>query len=94
MNSDKHNIINSNSNWYGAIADRDKDEVGLLHSISDDSISNTTVQAIAEEAEVQRLKIEIAQKLKVLNTDLKQANKWITSLQTHIFQCYQRSRHP
>ena len=72
----------SNKNLYGILTngDEDEDEVGSLHTISDDSISinPNTVQVRTEEAEVQRLKIEIAQELKVLDTDLKQANKRIT----------------
>ena len=46
---------NSNSNWYTTLAVEDEEEVGLLHTISDDSI--TTVQAIAEDAEEQQQKI-------------------------------------
>ena len=65
----------SNKNLYGILTngDKDKDKVESLHTISDDSInsSSNTVQARAEEVEVQRLEIEIAQGLKVLNTDIK-----------------------
>ena len=78
MNNDNHNNSNSNSNWYGELANKDEDDIGSLHTISDDSISITTVQAIAKEAEVQQLKLEIAQELQLLNTDIKQANKRVT----------------
>ena len=67
----------SNWNTYGILTDKDKDEVGSLHTILDDSINSgsTTVQAQAEEGEGQRLDIEIAQGLKALNTDLKQVHQ-------------------
>ena len=72
----------SNRNLYGILTngDKDEDEVGSLHTISDDSInsSSNTVQAWAEEAEGQRIDLEIAQGLKVLNTELKQVNKRLT----------------
>ena len=72
----------SNNNCYRILTngDEDKDNIGSLHTILDDSIniSFNIVQARVEEAEVQQLEIEIAQELKVLNTDLKQANKRIT----------------
>ena len=72
----------SNRNLYGILTngDKDKDKVGSLHTILDNSInsSSNTVQARTEEVEGQWLEIEIAQGLKVLNTDLKQVNKWIT----------------
>ena len=78
-NDDRNNSSNSNSNWYRELAngDEDKDDVGPLHTISDDSIniSSTTVQARAKEADVQRLKLEIAQKIQLLDTDTKQVNK-------------------
>ena len=55
----------SNRNTYGILTNRDenKDEVGSLHTISDDSINSSTVQAIAEEAEGHRLDVEIALRL-------------------------------
>ena len=46
---------NSNSNWYATLAVKDKEEIGSLHSISDNSI--TTIQAIAEEMEEQQLAV-------------------------------------
>ena len=77
MNNNTRNNSN-NSNWYRELADRDKDDVGSLHTISDDSISITTVQAIAEEAEVQQLELEIAQEFKLLNADINQISKQVS----------------
>ena len=75
----------SNRNLYGILTngEEDEDEVGSLHTISDDSINDSTVQAIAEEAEGHRLDVEIALELKVLNTELKQARQ-STALSTII----------
>ena len=66
-----------NRNTYGILTDEEEDEVGSLHTISDNSISSnsSTVQARAEDAEGQRLDIEIAQGLKALNTDIKQVHQ-------------------
>ena len=63
--------------------EEDEDEVGSLHTISDDSINGSTVQAIAEEAEGHRLDVEIALELKALNTELKQVQQ-STALSTII----------
>ena len=81
-NYNRNNSSNSNSNWYGELGDGDKDDIRSLHTISDDSISITTVQAqpIAEEAEVQQFKLEIEQELKILNTDIKQVNKQVNKV--------------
>ena len=80
----------SNSNWYATLPvkdeDEDKDEVGSLHTISDDSI--TTVQAIAEEAEEQQLELELEQlekeeriknELKLLDTHINQVSKALST---------------
>ena len=77
MNNDNRNN-NSNSNRYREIADGDEDNVGSLHTISDASISITTVKAIAEEAEVQQLELGIAQEFKLLNTDINQVSKRVS----------------
>ena len=63
----------SNRNTYRILTEEDEDKVGSLHTISDNSINSNsnTVQARAEDAEGQRLNIEIAQGLKTLSTDLK-----------------------
>ena len=68
----------SNSNWYATLADKDKDLVGSLHTISDNSIGITTVQAIAEEVEVQQLELEIEQKLELLDTHINQVSKQVS----------------
>ena len=44
----------------------------------DDSISITTVQAIAEEAKVQQLELEITQELKLLDTHINQVSKQVS----------------
>ena len=75
----------SNRNLYGILTngEEDEDEVGSLHTISDDSINDSTVQAIAEEAEGHRLDVEIALELKALKTELKQVQQ-STALSTII----------
>ena len=75
----------SNRNLYGILTngEEDEDEVGSLHTISDDSINDSTVQALAEEAEGHRLDVEIALELKALNTELKQVQQ-STALSTII----------
>ena len=60
MSNNTHNSnSNSNSNWYITLAveDKDKEEVGSLHTISDHSI--TTIQAITKEGEEQQLELEL-----------------------------------
>ena len=83
MNNDDRNY-NSSSNWYGILTggDEDEDDVGSLHTISDDSISisSTTVQASAEAAEEPQLDLEIAQALQLLDTDIKQVNKRVNKV--------------
>ena len=77
----------SNRNSYGILTngEEDEDEVGTLHTISDDSTNSSTVQAIVEEAEGHRLDVEIALELKALNTELKQVHQRnITALSTII----------
>ena len=58
MSNNTH-YSNSNSNQYTTLAVEDKEEVGSLHTISDDS--STTVQAIADDVEVQQLELEVKQ---------------------------------
>ena len=67
----------SNRNSYGILTngEEDEDEVGTLHTISDDSTNSSTVQAIVEEAEGHRLDVEIALELKALNTELIQVQR-------------------
>ena len=79
MNNDTRNN-SSNSNWYRELADGDKDDIGSLQNILNNSIIITTVQAIAEEAEVQQLELEIAQEFKLLNTDINQVSKALSTL--------------
>ena len=77
MNNNNRNN-SSNRNGYRELADGDKDNVGSLHIISDNSISITTVQVIAEEVKVQQLEFEIAQELNLLNTDINQVSKQVS----------------
>ena len=67
----------SNRNSYGILTngEEDKDEVGTLHTISDDSTNSSTVQAIVDEAEGHRLDVEIELELKALNTELIQVQR-------------------
>ena len=50
MSHNDHNS-NSSSNWYASLADEAEVEEISLHTISDNSISITTAQAIVDKVE-------------------------------------------
>lgn len=73
-----HSNSNSNINQYATLADKAEVEELSLHAISDNSISISTEQALADKAEERQLKIE----LKLLDDNIREISS-VLSTYTH-----------